>query len=307
MEPVLSVRNLKKVYGKKKPFVAVNGISFDLKAGEILGLLGPNGSGKTTTIQMLLGTLGVSSGEIRYFGKNFFTHRSEIMQEVSFASTYTSLPYSLTISENLFCFGKFYSIPDIKKRTTPLLQRFGIYHLKDKLVSSLSAGQITRLMLVKAFFTHPKVVLLDEPTASLDPDVSLEVCKFLQEQRDETGLSILFTSHKMEEVAEVCDRTIFLKNGSVIADDLPQNLAKSVSSYQLRLTITDGMKRTIALAEKKGIQYELEHRVIQLFLDEKEIPVFLNGMMQAGVSYASIQIKEPSLETYFLKIAEKTL
>lgn len=307
MEPVLSVRNLKKVYGKKKPFVAVNGISFDLKAGEILGLLGPNGSGKTTTIQMLLGTLGVSSGEIRYFGKNFFTHRSEIMQEVSFASTYTSLPYSLTISENLFCFGKFYSIPNIQERTTPLLQRFGIYELKDKLVSSLSAGQITRLMLVKAFFTHPKVVLLDEPTASLDPDVSLEVCKFLQEQREKTGLSILFTSHKMEEVAEVCDRTIFLKNGSVIADDLPQNLAKSVSSYQLRLTITDGMKRTIALAEKKGIQYELEHRVIQLFLDEKEIPVFLNGMMQAGVSYASIQIKEPSLETYFLKIAEKTL
>ncbi len=160
-------------------------------------------------------------------------------------------------------------------------------------------------MLVKAFFTHPKIVLLDEPTASLDPDVSLEVCKFLQEQREETGLSILFTSHKMEEVAELCDRTIFLKNGSVIADDLPQNLAKSVSSYQLRLTITDGMKRTIALAEKKGIQYELEHRVIQLFLDEKEIPAFLNGMMQAGVSYASIQIKEPSLETYFLKIAEK--
>jgi len=97
-----------------------------------------------------------------------------------------------------------------------------------------------------------------------------------------------------------------LKNGSVIADDLPENLAKSVSSYQLRLTVVDGMKRTIALAEKKGVQFKLEHRVIELFLDEKEIPPFLNGLMQAGVSYASIQIKEPSLEAYFLKIAEKS-
>lgn len=305
MNPVLSVRNLKKIYGKKKPFTAVDGISFDLKQGEILGLLGPNGSGKTTTIQMLLGTLGVTSGEIHYFGKDFFRHRSEIMQQVSFASTYTSLPYTLTISENLRCFGKFYSIPNIEERTRPLLERFGIYDKKDKPVSSLSAGQITRLMLVKAFFTQPKVVLLDEPTASLDPDVSIDVCKFLQEQREETGLSILFTSHKMEEVAELCDRTIFLKNGTVIADDLPENLAKSVSSYQLRLTIVDGMKRTIALAEQKAIEYKLEHRVIELFLDEKEIPAFLNGMMQAGVSYASIQIKEPSLEAYFLKISEK--
>lgn len=305
MPPILSVRNLTKIYGKKRPFIAVDGISFDLKEGEILGLLGPNGSGKTTTIQMLLGTLGITSGTIHYFGKDFFRHRSDIMQQVSFASTYTSLPYLLTISENLHCFGKFYNIPNIEERTAPLLKRFGIYDKKDKPVASLSAGQITRLMLVKAFFTQPKIVLLDEPTASLDPDVSIDVCKFLQEQRERTGLSILFTSHKMEEVAELCDRTIFLKNGSVIADDLPENLAKSVSSYQLRLTIIDGMKRTLGLAEAKEIQYKLEHRVIELFLDEKEIPTFLNDMMQAGVSYASIQIKEPSLEAYFLKISEK--
>ena len=309
MPPVLLVRDLTKIYGKKKPFIAVNGISFELKEGEILGLLGPNGSGKTTTIQMLLGTLGVTSGEIRYFGKDFFRHRSEIMQDISFASTYTSLPYILTVEENLHCFGKFYSISkaETQARTLPLLERFGILDQKEKPVSALSAGQITRLMLVKAFFTHPKIVLLDEPTASLDPDVSRDVCEFLLEQREKTGLSILFTSHKMEEVAELCDRTIFLKKGSIIADDLPKNLAKSVSSYQLRLTIIDGMKRTIAFAEKKGISYTLEHRVIELSLDEKEIPPFLNELMQAGVSYTSIQIKEPSLETYFLKIAEKNL
>ena len=226
MNTVLSVRKLKKVYGKKKPYVAVNEISFDLKPGEILGLLGPNGSGKTTTIQMLLGTLSLTSGSILYFGKEFPRYRSEILQSVAFASTYTSLPYVLTVSENLNCFGRFYGVRDIEKKASPLLERFGIYDKKDTAVSSLSAGQITRLMLVKAFFTNPKIVLLDEPTASLDPDVSMDVCKFLLEQRDKTGLSILFTSHKMEEVAELCDRTIFLKKGIIIADDLPKNLAK---------------------------------------------------------------------------------
>lgn len=301
----LSVKNLTKIYGKKKPFTAVDSISFDLKEGEILGLLGPNGSGKTTTIQMLLGTLTMSSGTILYFGKDFSSNRSELLQWISFASTYTSLPYILTVKENLKCFGLYYKIKDFEKRTDPLLERFGILDKKYSPISSLSAGQITRLMLVKAFFTNPKIVLLDEPTASLDPDVSLEVCKFLLEERNRTGLSILFTSHKMEEVAELCDRTIFLKNGKIIADDLPENLARSVSLFQLRLTITDGMKRTVALAEKLKVPYQVEHKAISLSLDEKEIPSFLNGIMQAGVSYASIQIKEPSLEDYFLKISEK--
>jgi len=304
---VLQVKKLRKVYGKKNPFVAVNDISFDLKEGEILGLLGPNGSGKTTTIQMLLGTLGITSGEIFYFGKDFQHHRSEIMQKVSFASTYTSLPFILTITENLSCFGRLYGIKNIEEKTAPLLERFGIADKKNKSVASLSAGQITRLMLVKAFFTEPKIVLLDEPTASLDPDMSLEVCKFLLEERSRTGLSILFTSHKMEEVAELCDRAIFLKNGSIIANDLPKNLAKTIHSYQLRLTIVGEMNRMIALADTKGVKYKIDNRVIELSLEENEIPLFLNLMMQQGISYTNIQIKEPSLEAYFLKIAEKNL
>lgn len=306
MNPVLHVHKLKKVYGKKNPFVAVNQISFALKRGEILGLLGPNGSGKTTTIQMLLGTLSHTSGSIVYFGKEFPRHRSEILRSVSFASTYTSLPYVLTISENLNCFGRLYGVREIEKKTAPLLERFGIYEKRNEAVSALSAGQVTRLMLVKAFFTDPKVVLLDEPTASLDPDVSIDVCKFLLEQREKRGISILFSSHKMEEVADLCDRTIFLKNGRIIADDLPKNLAKSVSQYELRLTIIDGMKRTVDLAKKQKLLHRVDHRLIQISMDETEIPQFLQALAQAGITYAGIQIKEPSLEDYFLKIAEKT-
>jgi len=302
---MLSVRKLKKEYGKKQPFIAVDETAFDLKKGEILGLLGPNGSGKTTTIQMLLGTLTPTSGSIFYFGKDFFKNRSEILQHVSFASTYTSLPYVLTVEENLKCFGRLYGFSNGMDRALPLLERFGMLEKRHSKVSSLSAGQITRLMIVKAFFTDPKVVLLDEPTASLDPDVAHDVCKFLLEQREKSDLSILFTSHKMEEVAELCDRVIVLKKGKIIADDLPKNLAKSVSTHRLRLTIVDGMKRTISFAEQKGIAFQVNHRSIVCSLKENEIPGFLNLLMQAGVSYASILIEEPTLEDYFLKIAGK--
>ncbi|HSX26303.1 MAG TPA: ABC transporter ATP-binding protein [Chlamydiales bacterium] len=305
MTSVLTVKNLKKSYGKKKPFVALDAISFELKKGEILGLLGPNGSGKTTTIQMLLGVLTPTSGSIFYFGKDFQTHRSESLQSISFASTYTSLPYLLTIKENLKFFGHLYSIRDIEEKSIPLLDRFGILEKHNSTVASLSAGQITRLMLVKAFLVRPKIVLLDEPTASLDPDISLDVCKFLLEQRKENGVSILFTSHKMEEVMELCDRAIFLKEGKIIANDLPRNLAKSISSHQLQLTIVDGMKRTSAIAQKRGLVHQIDNRVIQLTLDEKEIPSFLNALMQEGVNYAGIRIKEPSLDDYFRQIAEK--
>ena len=305
MNHPLQVNHLTKVYGKKNPFTAVDRISFDLKKGEILGLLGPNGSGKTTTIQMLLGTLSLTSGSIYYFGKEFTKHRSECLQSVSFASTYTSLPYLLSVYENLKCFAYLYSISDWKKYADPLLERFGIMDKKNEPIASLSAGQITRLMLVKAFFTSPKVVLLDEPTASLDPEMSFEVCNFLLEERKKRELSIIFTSHKMEEVTLCCDRTIFLKDGKIIADDLPVNLAKSVSSYELKLTIMDGMEKAINLAQELGIEYKLDHQMIILSLKETQIPPFLQKIVQREISYSKIQILEPSLDKYFLKLTGK--
>lgn len=307
MSNILSVQKLKKIYGGKKPFLAVDEISFELKKGEILGLLGPNGSGKTTTIQMLLGTLTKTSGKIFYFGKDFDLHRSEILDSVTFASTYMNLPYILTLRENLEIFGRLYGIkpPIFRKRADALMERFGILDKKYARVSSLSAGQVTRLMLVKAFFIEPKIVLLDEPTASLDPEMAREVCDFLLERRKETGLSILFTSHKMEEATQLCDRTIFLQEGKIIADDLPKNLAKAVSECRLHLVIADGIKRTAQMAEERHFPCKIDHRSIQISLDEKEIPSFLASLSQKGIDYTNIKIEEPSLEDYFLHIAKK--
>lgn len=306
--PILSVKNLRKIYPGNPPFVAVDGISFDLKPGEILGLLGPNGSGKTTTIHMLLGTLTFTEGSITYFGKDFTKHRSDILQHVSFASTYTNMPWILTIAENLEVFGLFYGVSrkESNKRFDPLLERFGIMDKKYQRVSSLSAGQITRLMLVKAFFIDPKIVLLDEPTASLDPDIAKDICSFLLEQREKTGLSILFSSHRMDEVTEICDRSIFLKNGRIIADDVPATLAKSVSSFRLRLSLVDGVKRTIAIVEQLGLSYSLNHKVIEIKIDENQIPGFLHAISRADVCYAGIQIEEPSLDDFFLQIAKRS-
>lgn len=309
MTNVLSARAIKKIYPGKVPFTAIDGISFDLKEREILGLLGPNGSGKTTTIQMLLGTLSMTSGQILYFDKDFSTHRSEALQNVSFASTYTSLPWILTLKENLEVFGCLYGYTrkESAKKFDPLLERFGILDKKNQRVASLSAGQVTRLMLVKAFFIEPKIVLLDEPTASLDPEIAGDICSFILEQREKKGLSILFSSHKMEEVMEICDRTIFLKQGKIIADDLPENLARSVSAFRVRLVIVDGLKRTIAIAESQNLKYMIDHRSIEIFMEEDKVPPFLNALSQIGVAYANIKIEEPSLEDFFLQIAKAKL
>ena len=308
MHSILSVKRLTKIYGKKAPALAVDQIDFDLEKGEILGLLGPNGSGKTTTIQMLLGTLTKTSGQIEYFGKDFEKNRTSVLQHVSFASTYLSLPYVLTIQENLEVVGLLYGLSkkESYERFMPLLERFGIEKYLNSRISSLSAGQVTRLMMVKAFFVRPKIVLLDEPTASLDPEISSDICDFLLEERKKENLSILFTSHKMEEVAKVCDRVIFLAQGKIIADDVPSNLARQNANFRVRLIILEDLPRAIAISKERELNYESDEKKLEVEMEEKDIPAFLHQLSAEGIVYSSIQIQEPSLQDYFLKIARKS-
>ena len=241
MEPILTVTDLTKIYPPEKkggtPFTAVNSISFELFEGQILGLLGPNGAGKSTTISMLLGNLSPTSGNIAYFGKNFATHRSEIMNTVTFASTYIRMPWRLSVMENLRVYAFLYGVSEatFQERAKKFLSFFDVWSQRDKTMSQLSAGQITRIMLAKAFIPYPRVVLLDEPTASLDPDIAHQVRAFVQEQQKTFNTSILYTSHNMDEVSEVCDRVLFLKNGTVIANDTPAKLAGSLHTAKMVL------------------------------------------------------------------------
>jgi ABC-2 type transport system ATP-binding protein len=160
-------------------------------------------------------------------------------------------------------------------------------------------------MLVKAFMIRPRIALLDEPTASLDPDIAQDVIDFVLEQRKTFGTSILYTSHNMAEVGEVCDRILFLQQGKIVADDLPRNLAKSVSSSRVQLQVGDGMKRTAAIAERLKMAYKIEHRTIELQLDESQIATLLSALAEAGVVYTNINIMQPTLEDYFLHMVKK--
>ncbi len=311
MSSIIEVTQLSKIYPPEKkggsPFTAVNGISFSLENGEILGLLGPNGAGKSTTISMLLGVLSPTSGSILYEGREFTEHKSEILQTVTFASTYIKMPWRLTVLENLRVYGYMYglSTTDFYSRTKKFLEFFGVWNQRDKTMSQLSAGQITRVMLAKAFIPYPKIVLLDEPTASLDPDISHEVRQFVLAQQKEYNTSILYTSHNMDEVSEVCDRVIFLKNGTIIAIDTPEKLAASVSVARMRLQVKDGLKRTERFAKEKKLVNRIAGREIEIEIDEHQIATFLQQLAAENIEYTQISISKPTLEDYFLKHAAK--
>ncbi len=299
---VLSVSHLTKKFGS---FTAVDDVSFELKEGEILGLLGPNGAGKTTTIQMLLGVLTPTAGEVSYFGKPLKENREDILEKVNFSSTYTDFPWTLTVRENLTFFSYFYDIKDRKKRIMRIVDIFELNRLLDIQMQDLSAGQKTRVNLAKAFINFPKVLLLDEPTASLDPDAAVYIREFLLNQKKDFQVSIVLTSHNMAEVEEVCDRVIFINQGKIIADDTPEKLAKSIEISHVEFMIKDGLKRTIEYCQSNNITYRLESRYIIVDLHEAAIPEFLKILINKGIEYNEISIEKPTLEDYFLQVMKK--
>lgn len=311
MAAILSVDHLRKEFPPQKKggknFVAVDDISFKLEDGEILGLLGPNGAGKSTTIQMLLGTLLPSDGTITYFGKDFSIHRSDILKSVTFASTYIKMPWRLSVMENLQVYGYLYDLGGKKfaERAEHFLRFFEVWDQRHKAMSQLSAGQMTRVMLAKAFIPHPKIVLLDEPTASLDPDIAHQVRSFVKEQRKQYGTTILYTSHNMDEVADVCDRVMFLKAGKIIAVDAPENLAKSVSVARMRLQVTDGLKRIERFATEQSLTAIVSGREIEIQIDEQDVADFLVRLASERITYTQISIAKPTLEDYFLAMSKK--
>lgn len=309
-DAILTVNNLTKTYPASKyqpAFTAVNNISFNIKRGEILGLLGPNGAGKTTTVQMLLGTLTPTAGAIRAFGFDFFMHQPAVRQRMGFASTYVEFSSSLTVYENLKIHGALYGmekkalVQSIEKN----LKRFDVWSQKDKTTNMLSAGQKTRTMLATAYLTNPALILFDEPTASLDPDIAYEVRHFILEQQREEQTTVLITSHNMAEVEQICDRVLVLKEGVIIANDTPSALAASVSTAKIQLNVEDGLTRTINFAQNQNLKYTLKDRWIEIEIDEHKIADFLTQLAQAGISYTEISIDKPTLEDYFLHIAKK--
>lgn len=228
--PLLEVKKLTKRFGD---LTVVDGISFSMERGEILGLLGPNGAGKTTTIQMLLGLITPSSGTIRIFDLDLAKHRQAILQRVNFSSTYVSLPYSLSVRENLRFFAGLYGIKHAKQKVDEIIELFDLAKKADRATKELSSGQLTRLHLAKALLNDPELLFLDEPTASLDPDVADRIRQILLRVRAERKLSILFTTHNMREMEALADRVIFLNQGSILASGPPSEITARFSVEDL--------------------------------------------------------------------------
>ena len=279
---------------------AVDGLTFGVKAGEIVGLLGRNGAGKTTTVSLLLGLLTPTSGTIEIFGKNLQEHRTEILNRVNFSSAYINFPGRLSVRENLNVFAMLYDIPNRNKRIDEVLELFGIADLAREKYVFLSSGQQTRAHLAKAFLNKPTILFLDEPTAALDPDIADMVRSLILEMQEKYKLTVLLTSHNMAAVEESCDRVLFIDHGKLIAEDTPEELAHRISKTTVRLLIRDGLKRTLEYAKKHKFGAEIQGRSLAVAMSDEEIVYFLTFLAERGIKYQEISIDRPDLEDYFL-------
>jgi len=219
--PVLSVTALRKAYGV---LVAVDGISFQVGRNEIVGLLGPNGAGKTTTINMVLGVLQPTAGTIRIEDVDLATQRSRALARTNFAAVYAPLPGNLTVYQNLRVFGLLYGVPRLAQRLDVLIEQFALQPFRHTKCGVLSSGEQTRVGLAKAMLNAPRLLLLDEPTASLDPVAAGDVRTRIRELAARDTGGVLWTSHNMYEVEEVCDRVLFLSHGKILLEGDPKTL-----------------------------------------------------------------------------------
>ena len=221
MSNSIEVINLSKTYKSKK---AVRNINFKINQNEIVGLLGPNGCGKTTTIGMILGLLKPTTGQVLINGIDIEKNKISLLHKMNFISPYIELPKKLKVKQNLIVYGKLYNIKKLNERIEYLASKLRLEELLDKVTGELSSGQKNRVSLAKALINDPSVLLLDEPTASLDPETGDFVRTFLENYKKEKRLSVLLASHNMDEVKRLCDSVMMMKDGTIVDSGTPENL-----------------------------------------------------------------------------------
>lgn len=213
--------------------MAVDDLDLEVRAGEVIGLLGVNGAGKTTVMNMILGLTIPNEGTITVFGKDLQKHRIEILKRTNFCTTYANLPSNLKVRQNLRVFAGLYGVKNPGDKIDELLEMLGIAHLRESVTGRLSAGEGTRVNLAKALLNDPELLLLDEPTASLDPDIADKVRSLVRRTQRERSTAILYTSHNMKDIEVVCDRIIFLHEGSILAEGTAAEIKERFSGRDL--------------------------------------------------------------------------
>lgn len=247
---VIDVRDLEKRYGTVH---AVRGVSFSVPAGVTMGLLGGNGAGKTTTIAMMLGLLEPSGGSVSILGCDMATDRYRALPYMNFSSPYVDLPHRLTVRENLRIYAGLYSLPKPKARIAKMAEELHMLEFMDRPAGKLSAGQKTRVALAKALINKPRVLLLDEPTASLDPDTADWIRGYLEDYQRDTGATVLLASHNMQEVERLCSDVLMMRQGTIVDRGSPSDLLSKYGRRTMDEVFLDVARQTgVAADENKG-------------------------------------------------------
>ncbi len=305
----LAVKNLVKTFPSKNGVIkAVDDISFSIKKGEIFGLLGVNGAGKSTTINILSGLMTADSGQISIFGKDFEKHEEEIKGRFNVATAYYTLSHNLTVMQNLKVFAILYNVKNPEQKINHLLEKFFISNLRDMRVVSLSSGEKSRLVLVKALLNDPELLFLDECTVGLDPDMAELTREFLIEYNKKTACTILFTSHYMEEVERICQRIAFMDQGKIVKIGDAKEIIKELEEQKIELHFSAKIQEAEKILQKLKIQYyKKRNKVLHFTIPNKEKMIFpiLERFVEENVPFDDLHLKKPTLEEYFIKRSRK--
>ena len=304
---LLEIHNLRKHYGSVE---ALKGISFSVEQGECFGILGPNGAGKSTTINILLGLIQPDSGTIRVFHQDFAIHHIAIRRRMNVAAAFTSMNGVLTVWENLKVYGRIYNVKNLDRKIEALLERFEITDLANQKLQFLSSGQHTRVTLCKGLINDPELLLLDECTLGLDPDIAEKTRRALKEFQQEKGTTVLFTSHNMNEVEELCGRIAFLSRGEIVRIDTAERIKELIPQQVLEVRFETSADLLPLLQPDGGpLAYRVADHTLRFVLDspQQQLDPLLRRLTQAKGKIQDINLTKPTLEDVFIKVAREEL
>lgn len=305
---IIEVKNLVKTFPTKEgKITAVDKISFTVKKGEFFGLLGVNGAGKSTTLNILSGLIQQNSGKINIFGKDFSKFDEEIKSKINLATAYYCLSHNLTVSQNLNVYARLYNVKNPEEKVKQLTERFMISHLLHTKVRSLSSGEKTRLVLTKSLLNDPEVLFLDECTAGLDPNIAEITREYLKQYNKETGCTIIFTSHNMQEVEKLCQRIAFMDKGKIIKVGHAQELIKELDLQKVKLHFSRNLEKAKKLLQKEGISFNCRGKVIDFNIKNRKKIIYplLEKFIQAKIPFDDLHLEKPTLEEYFIRQSRK--
>ncbi len=301
------VEHLHKAYDRGK-VVAVDDVSFSIRKGEIFGLLGVNGAGKSTTINMIIGVLARDGGRVTILGHDPERDWEYVRNRVNVATAYHELSDVLTVRENLRVYARIYHVADGEHKIAELLSRFELSRLADQKFEDLSSGEKTRVALCKGLLSDPEVLLLDECTVGLDPDIADKTRSIIKRYNRETGCTILFTSHYMAEVEELCDRIAFMDRGRITEIDTADNLKRTITTAKVELTVredADRLKVFLAGEKVRLIKAEGASFVFEVSTEDDRLYKVLNKIFAEGFRIRHLHLRQPTLEDLFIRLARR--